>query len=387
MALVINNAVAGPGVHALIIGVSDYINLPAQGSPSSDAKWSLNKLSSPALSAFIVYDFIRTTGLRLPLKTVRLLLSPSQREIDVEPRLANASPTRANRQALDTFAADWRTDAAQDPNDMTFFYFAGHGTQRGSDDAVLMLDDFLSGATALGRCFEIRNVKAGMAPSPSFPNIALTQFYFVDACLDRNAKLRTLDKPTAPEVLGVELNVVDRRAAPLFYSTVEGAVALGRSGKPSHFAEALTLAFKRAAEEADEDTGRWPVTATTIKNALDFYYTKNELGTLVTMGSLVGSPVIRYLPGPPDVDLSIVVQPDDLGIPCSIEVIDESNSVVARKQPGRQNFDCTVGAGLHRLQVNAALLASNPYTSPRRLSVKPSLKAWTHNLTQLLKPH
>src|SRR5205085_4744860 len=155
-------------VHALIIGVSDYLNLPAQGSPPSEATWSLNKLSSPALSAFIVYEFIRTTALRLPLKTVLLLLSPSQREINVEPRLANATPTRANRQALDTFAADSRNDASQDPNDMTLFYFARHGTQPGSDDEVLMIDDFLTGATPLGRCFEIRNLKAGMAPSPAF---------------------------------------------------------------------------------------------------------------------------------------------------------------------------------------------------------------------------
>ena len=70
---------------------------------------------------------------------------------------------------------------------------------------------------------------------------------------------------------------MDRRHAPRCYSTVDGAIALGRNGKPSHFAEALTRALQRAAEEPDEITGEWPVTASTIKNALDFYYTKNEL--------------------------------------------------------------------------------------------------------------
>jgi hypothetical protein len=49
--LVVNNNVADAGVHALIVGVSDYLNLPNAGDTSSDETWKLNKLSSPALSA------------------------------------------------------------------------------------------------------------------------------------------------------------------------------------------------------------------------------------------------------------------------------------------------------------------------------------------------
>ena len=384
MGLVVNNTVAGAGVHALIVGVSDYLNLPAQGRPSSDATWSLNKLSSPALSAYRIFDFIITSGLRLPLKTVRLLLSPSQVELQAEPRLATATPTRANRVAFETFAADWRTDASHDPNDMTLFYFAGHGTQRGPEDAVLMLDDFLTGPAPLSRCFEIRNLKGGMAPSPTFPNIAQTQFYFVDACMDRNAKLKTFVNPTVPEVFGIELNVVDRRHAPLMYSTVDGAIALGRNGKPSHFAEALARALQRAAEEPDEITGEWPVTASTIKNALDFYYTKNELGTLVTMGSLVGSPVIRYLPGPPDIDISVEVQPDGLGLPCTIGVLDHNLVAIAGNADAKTKFNLTVKAGVYLLEVNAGRLKSNPFRSQLRPFMKPPLKPWTHDLVKLL---
>ena len=387
MALVINNNVPGSGVHALIIGVSDYLNLPAHDARPSDATWSLNKLTSPALSAFKVFDFIRTSDLRLPLKTVRLLLSPSQIELQAEPRLAGVTPTRASRAALDTFAADWRNDASVDPDDMTLFYFAGHGTQRGPEDAVLMLDDFLTGAAPLGRCFEIRNLKGGMAPSPTFPNIAQTQFYFVDACMDRNAKLKTFVNPTVPEVFGVELNVVDRRAAPLIYSTVDGAIALGRKGKPSHFAEALTRALERAAEEPDEVTGQWPVTASTIKNALDFYYIKNELGTLVTMGSHSASPVIRYLAGPPNIDISVEIQPDSLGLPCTIGVLDENNVAIAGCNPAATTkFDLTVKAGFYRVEVNSGRLTSNPFRSQLRPFMKPTLKPWTHNLVPLLAP-
>ena len=389
MALVLDNraAVAGPGVHALIIGVSDYLNLPDQGEPPNPATWSLNKLSSPALSAFKVFDFIRTNPLRLPLKTVRLLLSPSDAELRIEPRLGAATPTRASRAALQTFALQWRDDASKNPDEMTLFYFAGHGTQRGPEDSVLMLEDFLSPGPSLACCFEIRNIKGGMAPSPTFPNIAMTQFYFVDACMDRNEKLRTLVNPTVPEVFDVELNVVDRRAAPLLYSTVDGAIALGRNGKPSHFAEALMLALERAAEEPDEVTGEWAVTAPSIKNALDYYYLKNQLGTLVTPGSLVGSPVIRNLPGPPDVDISVEVAPDDLTAPRSVVVLDEDDNIVQGCIPdSRTKFDLTVKAGFYRVKVESGHLDPNPFQSKRKQVLKPSLKPWAHDVRPFLKP-
>jgi Caspase domain len=382
-----NDNVEGAGVHALIVGVSDYLNLPEAGEPSSDETWNLNKLSSPALSALKIFDFITKTGLRLPLKTVRLLLSPSPAEVQVEPRLANATPTRASRDAFFKLAVEWRKDASNNPEDMTFFYFAGHGTQRGSEDSVLMLEDFLTSDAPLNECFEMHNLKSGMAPTATRPNIALTQFYFVDACMDRNAKLRSFLNPTVPPVFGIELSGKDKRAAPLIYSTVDGAFALGRSGKVSHFAEALTLALNRGAEEPDEETGQWPVTATTIKNALDFYYTKNNLGTLVTMGSLVGSPVIRYLAGPPDIDISVEVQPDSLGLPCAIGVLDQNNAAVAGCNPGaKTKFGLTVQAGVYRVEVNAGRLTSNPFRSAPRPFMKPTLKPWTHNLASLLRP-
>ncbi|KRR10638.1 hypothetical protein CQ12_19410 [Bradyrhizobium jicamae] len=387
MGLVVNNNVQGAGVHALIVGVSDYLNLPDAGEPSSDETWKLNKLSSPALSALKIFDFIMKTGLRLPLKTVRLLLSPSPAEVQVEPRLATVTPTRASRDAFSKLAVQWRKDASVNKEDMTFFYFAGHGTQRGSDDSVLMLDDFLTSDAPLNECIEMHNVKSGMAPTATRPDIARTQFYFVDACMDRNAKLRTFLNPTVPAVFGIELSDADGRAAPMVFSTGEGKIALGRNREPSHFCQALTLAFERGAEEPDEVTGQWPVTATTIKNALDFYYTKNNLGTLVTMGSLVGSPVIRYLAGPPDVDVTVEVQPDSLGLPRTIGVLDENNDPIAGCNPGaKTTFNLTVKAGVYRVQVDSGRLTSSPFRSRLRAFMKPTLVPWTHNLVPLLRP-
>jgi hypothetical protein len=284
-------------------------------------------------------------------------------------------------------AAEWRKDASNNAEDMTFFYFAGHGTQRGSEDSVLMLDDFLTSDASLNECFEMHNLRSGMAPTPKRPNIALTQFYFVDACMDRNAKLRTFLNPTVPQVFGIELSDADRREAPMIFSTVDGTIALGRSRKPSHFCQALTQAFERGAEEPNPVTEKWSVTATTMKNALDYYYDKNKLGTHVTMGSLVGSPVIRHLAGPPDVDISVEVQPDDLGLPCAIDVLDENSIAIAGCNPdAKTKFDLTIKAGFYRVQVNSGRLKSTPFRSKGRPFMKPTLDPWTHNLVPLLKP-
>lgn len=386
MALVIDNrgTVPGPGVHVLIVGVSDYLNLPDRDDPATEARWFLNKLTSPALSAFKIHEFLRQSTLRLPLKTVRLLLSPSPVELGIEPALATVGASRANRAAFESMARDWREDAKNNPADMTILYFAGHGLQRGPEEGVLLLEDFLSAGPPLAKCFEIGDIKNGMAPSATYPNIALTQFYFVDACLTRQQTQKKFVNPQVPDVFGAELNVVDRREAPVMFSTVDGAIALGREGKPSHFSEALTLALQRAAEDPVDDPAGgalWPITSLTMKTALDLYYAKHNLGTKVKVGGVVGLPVIRYLPGPPDVDISVQVQPSSLGNPCGVWVYDESDTAVPQANPtDKTQFEITVKAGIYRLQIDAAHLATNPYRSARKFITQRGPWPWLHTV-------
>ncbi len=391
MSLVIDHraTVAGPGIHALILGVSDYVNLPAHDDPAVESTWFLKKLTSPALSAFKTYEFLRRSALRLPLKTVRLLLSPSSVELETEPALGTIGATRANRAAFESFARDWREDAGSNPAGMTIFYFAGHGLQRGPEEGVLLLEDFLAPGPPLSKCFEIGDIRNGMAPSPTYPNIALTQFYFIDACLTRQETQKKFVNPQVPDVFGAELNVVDRREAPMMFSTVDGAIALGRHGKPSHFAEALALALERAAEDPADVNGAtvWPITSLTIRTALDSYYERNNLGTKVKMGGVVGQPVIRYLPGPPDVDISVQVQPDSLDKPGGICLYDESDTAVPHCNPtNKTQFETTVKAGIYRVQVESPQLRSSPFRSRARFVTQRGPWPWLHNLSSLLKP-
>lgn len=391
-------AVAGPGVHALIVGVSDYVHLSPIDVPPHADTWFFSKLTSAALSAYKVYQWLSGNPLRLPLKTVRLLLSPSPREIEVElalaaltvPAAGQTTVPRAGRRAFEDAAHAWREDAAQDPDDMTLFYFAGHGLQRVVDEGVLLFDDFLEQPhPPLSRCALVGNLRAGLTPSTTSPNVANTQFFFIDACLLQPETLAKFASPQVPEIFGIEATgPVDRRESVVLFSTLNRAMSIGRDGEPSHFAASLLAAFERAAEEPVELDGPgtvWPVTAHTIKTAVNLYYDRNKLGTKVKMDNYIGEPIIRYLGAPPDVDLSVLIQPGQLNC-LSILLDDNNNNALPGSAPfTTTEFDVPIKAGGYRIEIDSARLKTSPYKSALKW-VNQKSSPWRHNLSAALRP-
>src|SRR5271166_2447434 len=77
-------------MHAFIVGVSAYPELPPGGQPQTEHSHGLEQLSSTALAAYRVYEWLVDPGTKLPvpLATVRLLLCPSAEEIAAEPKLS-----------------------------------------------------------------------------------------------------------------------------------------------------------------------------------------------------------------------------------------------------------------------------------------------------------
>src|SRR6185312_3627841 len=80
MNLVIDNRAAlrgKPGLHALIVGLSRYENLPEPGKGFGELK--LVRLTSAALTGFKIFNWLRQCSdqLQIPISTCRLLLSPS----------------------------------------------------------------------------------------------------------------------------------------------------------------------------------------------------------------------------------------------------------------------------------------------------------------------
>jgi len=359
---------AKPGLHAVLIGISDYAYLSGPDEPAGDGFAALQKLDFTAISAFKLHDkLIELDGLgRLsrPLKTVRLLIAPSPVEAAADPRLVawtGASPTWAGiRRAL----REWRADVGAGRNEMALFYFGGHGIRRSLEESILLAQDFGDpDGTALEKAFRFSNVRNAMVPSPEFPDIGRDQFYFVDACRDKPPALDTLDDTSTPKMFDLALNNLDYRRAPLYLSTPAGGVAAGKPGQQTFFVEALLWALDHASyrketlEDRPEDV--WPIRAKSLSDGLSCYNPSFD-GRFELTG-LISDPILCFAKDPPSLTLRISLAP----VPGKTDVESaslrnlETDAVIAA---GVDADPCIVAiaAGLYQFNLRPGMPAGKP---------------------------
>lgn len=147
MTLIIDNRdqlIGQPGLHIFIGGVSLYRHLPNGGGKQATDDYGMRQLSSTALSAFNFYQWLADPNRKLPLPiaTCRVLLSPSMGEKAISAELAALAVDECNRRNFARELREWRSDAALNKNNITLFYFAGHGIQNSKINTALLLDDF-----------------------------------------------------------------------------------------------------------------------------------------------------------------------------------------------------------------------------------------------------
>src|SRR5437879_3800427 len=120
-----------PGrTHALVVGVSEYANLPAKGQPPDpdEMKMGLVSAETPCAGAFKFAVWLRDTYSNpyAPPASIRMLLAPSQMEMDADQDLAAAALPRPTRAAVERVILDWFTECRGDPNGVAILYISGH---------------------------------------------------------------------------------------------------------------------------------------------------------------------------------------------------------------------------------------------------------------------
>lgn len=344
MALVIDrrNELAGQaGCHALIVGVSDYANLTAPDSGQPPGPFGLHKLASTALTGYRMYKWLEKhqESLWPKLATCRVLLAPSPEEVAVEPALEDW-PHDCRFATFAQAASDWRDDCASSAENLTFFYFAGHGIQRTLEDSILLLQDFgtIPGNPMINTT-SLNNLFAGMAPHSSAPTMALSQIYFVDACREFPDELADFDVLNPGQVFMSRLGGRDDRKAPIFFAAVPGSTAYAIRGKATVFGSALLECMDIAAEVREDADGNmvYEVGSDSLEDCLNSYFAslhpaERRDQEIMPGGGLAKNVPIHRLEKAPEIPVIIDLSPLQSFSEVEIVFEDEAGSVETFKR-------------------------------------------------------
>ena len=364
-----------PGLHAILIGVSEYERLPGKGDPPGKGLRALKKLQSAALGAFALAGKLEELDgldrLYRPLKTLRLLLAPSPLELQAEPGLAAAAvcpPTRANIQAA---LEAWRADVAESAGAMALFYYGGHGLREGEDNIFLASDFLTPGTAELDAAFKLSSIRGGMTVSDDLPDMGLDQFYFIDACREQSDILEQLPMKEPPAVFDPSLNdITDKRRAPVYFASPNGGIALSDAGTLSGFTKALVIALDHAAPEKrwNEERERmdWPINATSLKNGIQFLDPDYKGEGKVELTGLVSNPIIGFAVDPPELTLKVRFAPPDIrGAVKALNLVRKAQSTPVPGEPADDPRLVRLTAGMYSFElVPADGRFADPYSTP-----------------------
>lgn len=313
-----------PGLHALIAGVSAYPHLPVASKHNRDdaeaPHYGLRKLASPALSAYRLARALMlwNSTLTVPLATIRLLLTASPEE----KLFSCATAQRAVPATLENFARQasaWRDDCAAHKDNMTFFYFGGHGLQRYLQDQVLLLEGFGDGFGApLNHGVESSRLLRGMVPCNRFPEMGRRQLFLFDACRITPLAKITRDIERVGDIWPVYDTEKDDRDCAILYASSPGESSYSNKGRPTVFSRAFIDSVNRFAAEkvrhsSQGETRPWKISAPGLASAVAELIKSDPtpFARDQNLSPMGGSPdfIFRQIPRAPRVRATFRVEP------------------------------------------------------------------------------
>jgi len=152
-----------PGVHApavthaFVVGVSHYPFADGPEATADGESFEITNLTGAAKSASNIAAWLldEYRNPDAPLATIRVLLSPTDGE-ELNPRVAGelAGPSPATRDSVVGEFDEFRQACRENPDNVAFVYFAGHGIQLNKRGAVVLTGprDCMSDGRAYNDC-------------------------------------------------------------------------------------------------------------------------------------------------------------------------------------------------------------------------------------------
>lgn len=250
-----------PGTHVLVVGVSAYRHFDDGEEPTHNGTLlGMEQLSAAARSAseFAAWMLEEYSNPRVPLSSLRVLLSPSPGEI-VHPAIGTLKPEVATLANVERELVEFRTACGTDTENVAVVYVAGHGVQLTKTGAVVLLHDCgaQGHATLLRGAIDMAGVHAGFDHSET----AQTQFWFVDACRQKPSVARHFEILDGGLTLDAPMG--SAQTTPMLLAATSGTQAYARVGGLSLFAEALLTGLRGSIARPPDPSvsNRWHVSS------------------------------------------------------------------------------------------------------------------------------
>jgi len=309
-----------PGVHApavthaFVVGVSHYPFADGPEATADGESFEITNLTGAAKSASNIAAWLldEYRNPDAPLATIRVLLSPTDGE-ELNPRVAGelAGPSPATRDSVVGEFDEFRQACRENPDNVAFVYFAGHGIQLNKRGAVVLLHDFgvMGKGNKLYGAIDVAGCREAMDENGN----AHHQIWFSDACRQLPDIARKFESLPGAYTADEGNGQVD--ASPLFLASSARESAFAAVGGTTIFSDALLAALRGdAAVGPTNDCSDWHVSTTslirTLQRKVDAVLAGREEQTIDPTGR-VREMVAHRFANPPDVDIVVDLTPFD----------------------------------------------------------------------------